>query len=115
MSAQTFGTTALTTAAIDQKILDGWGVRSNDWQFGVSIQQQVLPRVSIEAGYFRRWLNNFTVTDNLAVRRGRFHGLQHHGAIRPAAARRRQLRRERPVQRRAEQVRPDQQQHHAGE
>jgi len=72
MSAQTFGTTALTTAAIDQKILHGWGVRSNDWQFGVSIQQQILPRVSIEAGYFRRWLNNFTVTDNLATAAGDF-------------------------------------------
>jgi hypothetical protein len=67
MSAQTFGTTALTTAAIDPKILEGWGVRSNDWQIGVSVQQQILPRVSIEAGYFRRWLNNFTVTDNLPV------------------------------------------------
>ena len=65
MSAQTFGTTALTTAAIDPKILHGWGVRSNDWQIGASIQQQIMPRVSIEAGYFRRWLNNFTVTDNL--------------------------------------------------
>src|SRR3954469_2370283 len=72
MSAQTFGTTALTTAAIDQKILHGWGVRSNDWQFGASIQQQILPRVSIEAGYFRRWLNNFTVTDNLATAAGDF-------------------------------------------
>jgi len=70
--ASTFGTTALTTAAIDPKILEGWGVRSNDWQIGVSVQQQVLPRVSIEAGYFRRWLNNFTVTDNLLVGPGDF-------------------------------------------
>jgi len=66
-NAQTFGTTALTTAAIDPAILNGWGVRSNDWQFGASVQQQVLPRVSVEVGYFRRWLNNFTITDNLAV------------------------------------------------
>ncbi|HKE87327.1 MAG TPA: carboxypeptidase regulatory-like domain-containing protein, partial [Vicinamibacterales bacterium] len=66
-NAQTFGTAALTTAAIDPKILTGWGVRSNDWQIGASVQQQVLPRVSIEVGYFRRWLNNFTITDNLAV------------------------------------------------
>src|SRR5712671_6464294 len=73
-SAQTFGTTALTTAAIDPKILEGWGVRSNDWQIGASIQQQVLPRVSIEAGYFRRWLNNFTVTDNLSVAPADFTG-----------------------------------------
>ena len=66
-NAQTFGTATLTTAAIDPKILTGWGVRSNDWQIGASVQQQVLPRVSIEVGYFRRWLNNFTITDNLAV------------------------------------------------
>jgi hypothetical protein len=73
-SAQTFGTTARTTAAIDPKILTGWGVRSNDWQIGVSIQREVLPRVSVEAGYFRRWLNNFTVTDNLLVAPGDFTG-----------------------------------------
>ncbi|HEY7175033.1 MAG TPA: hypothetical protein VH442_08960, partial [Micromonosporaceae bacterium] len=52
-NAQTFGTTALTTAAIDPKLLNGWSVRPNDWQFGASVQQQVLPRVSIEVGYFR--------------------------------------------------------------
>ena len=67
-NAQTFGTTAQTTAAIDPKILSGWSVRSNDWQIGASVQQQVLPRVSVEVGYFRRWLNNFTITDNLARR-----------------------------------------------
>ena len=32
----------------------------------------MLPRVSVEAGYFRRWLNNFTVTDNLLVGPGDF-------------------------------------------
>ena len=26
-----------------------------------------MPRVSVEAGYFRRWFNNFTVTDNRAL------------------------------------------------
>jgi hypothetical protein len=67
MNALTFGTATQTTAAIDPAILDGWSVRSNDWQIGASVQQQLLPRVSIEVGYFRRWLNNFTVTDNLLV------------------------------------------------
>jgi hypothetical protein len=64
-NAQTFGTTTQTTANIDPKILSGWSVRSNDWQIGASVQQQVLARVSVEVGYFRRWLNNFTITDNL--------------------------------------------------
>jgi hypothetical protein len=30
----------------------------------VSVQQQVLPRVSLEVGYYRRWLQNFLATDN---------------------------------------------------
>ena len=93
MNSQTFGTATQTTAAIDPKILNGWGVRSNDWQIGASVQQQVLPRVSVEVGYFRRWLNNFTVTDNLALSRGRLHAVQHHGAVGSAAAWRRRLRR----------------------
>src|SRR6185436_13599505 len=67
MNSPTFGTATQTTANIDPKILSGWGVRSNDWQFGASVQQQVLQRVSVEVGYFHRWLNNFTVTDNLAL------------------------------------------------
>ena len=71
-SANTFGTATQTTAAIDPKILTGWSVRSNDWQIGASVQQQILPRVSVEAGYFRRWLNNFSVTDNLLVGSGDF-------------------------------------------
>ena len=51
----------------DPNLLRGWGVRPSDWGFGASIQQQLLPRVSVEAGYFRRWFHGFTVTDNLAV------------------------------------------------
>ncbi len=61
---QTFGTATRITAAIDPALLNGWGVRPNDWQIGASIQQEILPRVSIEVGYFRRWLQNFTATDN---------------------------------------------------
>jgi hypothetical protein len=49
----------------DEAILKGWGVRPSDWQIGVTVQQEILPRVSLEVGYTRRWLNNFTVTDNL--------------------------------------------------
>ena len=55
------------TAAIDPNLLNGWGIRPNDWQIGASIQQQLMPRVSVEFGYFRRWLNNFTATDNTLV------------------------------------------------
>jgi hypothetical protein len=50
-----------------EKILKGWGTRPGDWQLGFTVQQEVLPRVSVEAAYSRRWLQNFTVTDNLAT------------------------------------------------
>ncbi len=63
----TFGTATQITAGIDPAILNGWNIRPNDWQIGVSVQQQVAPRVSVEAGYFRRWLGNYTTTDNLAL------------------------------------------------
>ena len=42
-------------------------MRPSDWQFGASIQQEVLPRTSIEVGYHRRWFQGFTVTDNRAL------------------------------------------------
>jgi hypothetical protein len=66
-NAQTFGTPTVTTAAIDPSLIRGWGIRPNDWQFGASIQQQLAPRISVEFGYFKRWLQNFTVTDNTVV------------------------------------------------
>ena len=46
--------------------MQGWGVRPGDWQIGATLQHEVLPRVSMEVGYIRRWLQNFTVTDNRA-------------------------------------------------
>jgi hypothetical protein len=60
-----FGNANPNTTTIDQDILGGWGVRPYDWQFGTSLQQQVLPRVSVEVSYNRRWWGNFFVTDNL--------------------------------------------------
>ena len=54
------------TSTLDPQLINGWNVRPGDWQYGLSVQQQVLPRVSIEVGYNRRWLTNFTSTDNLS-------------------------------------------------
>ena len=55
-----------------EKILKGWGTRPGDWQVGVTIQQEIVPRVSVEAGYTRRWLQNFTVTDDRELAPGDF-------------------------------------------
>jgi hypothetical protein len=55
------------SGSFDPEILEGWGVRPSDWQIGISVQQKVLTGVSVEVGYYRRWLQNFTVTDNQLV------------------------------------------------
>ena len=62
-----FGTATPITASIDPTLLNGWGIRPNDWQIGTSIQQQLAPRTSVEFGYFWRWLGNFTATDNTSI------------------------------------------------
>ncbi|HLQ37780.1 MAG TPA: TonB-dependent receptor, partial [Planctomycetota bacterium] len=59
--------TAPPSLSFDEAILKGWGTRPSDWIIGATVQHELLPRVSVSVGYTRRWLNNFTVTDNLAV------------------------------------------------
>jgi hypothetical protein len=51
---------------VNPDVLEGWGVRPWDWKFGVAVQQEVLPRVSVEVSYNRRSFGNFFYTDNLA-------------------------------------------------
>jgi hypothetical protein len=59
-----FGNANPNTTTINPAILGGWGVRPYDWQFGVAVQHEVVPRVSVEAAYNRRSWGNFFVTDN---------------------------------------------------
>jgi carboxypeptidase family protein len=55
------------SAAIDPETINGWGHRPWNQEFSVSVQQEVLRRISVDVGYFRRWFGNFTVVDNRAV------------------------------------------------
>jgi hypothetical protein len=66
-----FGTATFSNT-IDPGILKGWGVRPSDWNWGVSVQHEVLPRTSVEVGFFHREFYGFQVTDNLAVAPGDF-------------------------------------------
>ena len=59
-----FGGLSGATTIANPATLTGWGVRENDWQWGVTVQQELLPRMSIEVGYARRWWHGFTQTDN---------------------------------------------------
>jgi hypothetical protein len=61
-----FGNPFVTTQ-VNPDIQHGWGVRNYDWQFGVALQHQILPRVALDVSYNRRWWGNFFVTDNRAL------------------------------------------------
>ena len=61
-----FGSANPNATVVNPEMLKGWGVRPSDWQVGASVQQELLPRVSVEVGYYRRWFQNFFVTDNLS-------------------------------------------------
>jgi len=59
-----------------ENLLDGWGRRRSEWQFGLGIQHEILPRLSAEVTYNRRSFANLTVTDQLGIGCDRFGGVQ---------------------------------------
>jgi hypothetical protein len=63
---------ASPSTTYDPNAITGWGNRSFDWEFATSVQHELLPRVSVDVGYFRRWYGNFGLTDNLALTQADF-------------------------------------------
>jgi hypothetical protein len=55
-------------AAADQNLLAGWGKRRSEWQFGLGIQHELLPRLSGEVTY--NWRKYMNLTDQDTVGRG---------------------------------------------
>jgi len=53
---------ALSANRVNPEIMSGWGVRPVDYQFNLSVQQELLPRMSIEVGYARRSWDNIYYT-----------------------------------------------------
>jgi hypothetical protein len=66
-----FGSTQIIGSQFDPDLLEGSGLRPSDWSFGLSVQQELFPRASVEVAYHRRWFTMFqtggTVTDNQSV------------------------------------------------
>jgi hypothetical protein len=58
---------SLPATRYDRAIMEGWGVRPYNWEFSAGVQQEVVPRVSLSVGYFRRINGNFFITDNEAL------------------------------------------------
>jgi hypothetical protein len=63
---------AVPVIRYDPAIMDGWRVRPYNWEFSAGIQQELLPRISMSFGYFRRINGNFNVVDNEALARTDF-------------------------------------------
>ena len=52
------------TRSYDTDFVTGSGVRPYNWGLGLSVQQEVMPRVSVNVGYFRNWWGNHYAVDN---------------------------------------------------
>jgi hypothetical protein len=66
MASNTFGL-ATASQSYDPDTLNGWGKRGFNWEFTAGVQRELVPRVSVDVSYFRRWFGNFILTDNRAV------------------------------------------------
>lgn len=67
ISNRLFGQPTSVATLQDPATQHGYGVRDYSWEAVVGVQRQVLPGVSVDVAYFRRWYGNFLATDNRAV------------------------------------------------
>jgi hypothetical protein len=51
----------------DREWSHGFQNRPYNWEFSTGVQHELMPRVSVNAAYFRRIYGNFTVTDSVLV------------------------------------------------
>jgi len=66
LSNSAFGTVVSNTRYADD-VVRGWHVRPYNWQGSISVQHELRPGLGVNAGYYRTWYGNFTVTDNVLV------------------------------------------------
>jgi hypothetical protein len=63
MDNQNFGREVFTKS-FDPDLIHGWGKRTYNWEMGVSVQQELLPRLGVTVGYYRRMFGNFYTANN---------------------------------------------------
>jgi hypothetical protein len=63
MDNQNFGKEVFTKS-FDEDLIHGWGKRTYNWEMGVSVQQELVPRVGLTVAYVRRWFGNFYTANN---------------------------------------------------
>jgi len=59
----TFGQLIVSTT-YDPGVVEGWGVRRNNWEVSTSVTHELMSRVSLDVAYFHRVQGNYTATDN---------------------------------------------------
>jgi len=63
MDNQNFGKDFFTRT-FDPSFINGFNKRPNEWELGAAIQHELMPRIGVTAGYYRRWFGNFYTLDN---------------------------------------------------
>src|SRR4029434_3410551 len=59
--------TVVTNLTYDKESLTGWGKRNFNWEVSAGVQRELVPGVSADLTYFRRWYGNFVLVDDLAI------------------------------------------------
>src|SRR5206468_3280408 len=54
-----------TATIVNPDVLHGWGVRPSDTQTTVTLQHEIIPRLSADVGFTHRTFHHFFVTDDL--------------------------------------------------
>ena len=62
-----FGNVTAPTNFFDPDVLRGWGKRQFNYEISAGVQHELIPRLSVDVGWFRRIWGNFQVVDNQAV------------------------------------------------
>jgi hypothetical protein len=62
-----FGLPNTNITQFDPEVDGGFFNRGFNWEFSTGIQHQITQGLGLQAGYYRRWWGNQTVTDNLVV------------------------------------------------
>jgi carboxypeptidase family protein len=78
----TFGQEVFTTT-YDPDMFRGWFTRPMEWRLGLGIQQQILPRLSVEAGLHRRWIDKWTLIHNRAAGHSDFSPYSYQSPVDP--------------------------------
>src|SRR5262249_10882712 len=75
-STPNFGKNVATTTTTNPALLNGWDVRGYNWEYTVSGQHELMPRVSVSGGWYRREFGNQTITidQRYSIAKGSYDG-----------------------------------------